>query len=75
MKHHNSLWSYCTCVYIYCSCTWTPESYVAPAVQFCGIVLVGTSHFWSPPRAAPLLNSILMDRGPLGGDTAAHTAP
>ena len=59
----------------YCSCTWIPESYVAPAVQFCGIMLVGTNHFWLPPFGSLLLNSILMDRGPLGGETAAHTAP
>lgn len=61
-------------LYSYCSCTWTPESYVAPAVQFWGTMFVGTSHV-SPPRGAPLLNNILIDRGPLGGETAAHTAP
>jgi hypothetical protein len=74
-EHRNNLECYCVLNYSYCSCTWTPESYVPPAVQFCGIVLVGTSHFWSLPCGAPLLNSILTDRGPLGGETAAHTAP
>ena len=40
------------CCNSYCSYTWTPESYMAPADQVCGVMPVGTSHSWSPPRAA-----------------------
>lgn len=36
------------------------------------MLLTGTTHVSSP---SSLLNSILIDKGPLGGDVAAHTAP
>lgn len=55
---------------------WTciPESYIAPAVQFCGMLLADTSHMSSLSSLSPL-NNILMERGPLGGDPTAHVAP
>lgn len=46
---------------------------MAPEVQFCGILLGGTTHV-SSPSSLPL-SSILTERVPLGGDATAHTAP
>lgn len=45
---------------------------MAPALQSSGTSLGGTSQVTSP--SSPL-NSILAERGPLGGIATAHTAP
>lgn len=52
--------------------TCTPASYVSPAFQSSGMLLTGTTHVSSP---SSVLNNILKDKGPLGGEVVVQTAP